>query len=127
MAKQATGLRRPVRGVSPRKLRATSGPSAYRITSISGYRRSSPRSRYGAWRTVRDMFLGWLSKLAHRFMRPPESSEPPPLHDLPLPDITERRHQLDEARLNIHHREQILRRLEARARFRGGVLGEDEK
>jgi len=71
------------------------------------------------------MVLDWFKQLAQRIMRPPEMPGPPELPDLEIPDKAERRRQLDEARLNIHHREQVLRKLEARARFRGGVLGED--
>jgi len=44
-----------------------------------------------------------------------------------LPEEIDRKRLLDEARLNIHHREQILRRLEARARVRGGAWEEDDE
>jgi hypothetical protein len=66
--------------------------------------------------------FGILDRLARMLMRPKPDLLPPPLTDLQLPPEFERKQLLDEARLNIKHTEQRLRVLEARAKFRGGLL-----
>lgn len=60
--------------------------------------------------------LQWIRQL----LRPRGDETPPPLQPLNIPPSSQRRKTLDEAHLNIRHREALLRALEAKATLRGG-------